>query len=90
MSRRSPADSDGVDVSTDDLDLTQERAPLRRRAGSKATRRTLSLITAAGLGVAACVHWQLAPGFDPLTGAASLPCTQGPLHRLYARLAATD
>ena len=87
MSRRSPADSDGVDVSTDDLDLTHERAPLRRRAGSRATRRTLSLITAAGLGVDAYVHWQLAPGFDTLTGAASPHFSQGQLFRLEAVLA---
>ena len=87
MSRRSPADSDGVDVSTDDLDLTHDRAPLRRRAGSRATRRTLSLITAAGLGVDAYVHWQLAPGFDTLTGAASPHFSQGQLFRLEAVLA---
>jgi hypothetical protein len=87
MSRRSPADSDRVGVSTDDLDRTHERAPLRGRAGSKATRRTLSLITAAGLGVDAYVHWQLAPGFDTLTGAASPHISQGQLFRLEAVLA---
>jgi hypothetical protein len=87
MSRRSPADSDGVDVSTDDLDLTHERALLRRRAGSKAARRTLSLITAAGLGVDAYVHWHLAPRFDSLTGAASPHFSQGQLFRLEAVLA---
>src|SRR5450759_3778918 len=87
MFRRSPADSDRVGVSTDDLDRTHERAPLRGRAGSKATRRTLSLITAAGLGVDAYVHWQLAPGFDTLTGAASPHIRQGKLFRLEAALA---
>src|SRR5674476_1645987 len=87
MSSRSPADSDRVGVSTDDLDRTHERAPLRRRAGSKATRRTLRLITAAGLGVDASVHWQLAPGFDALTGAASPHISQGQLFRLEAVLA---
>src|SRR5674476_1017989 len=86
MSRRSPADSDRVGVSTDDLDRTHERAPLRGRAGSKATRRTLSLITAAGLGVDAYVHWQLAPGFDTLTGTASPHISQGQLFRLEAAL----
>ena len=79
MSRRSPADPDGVDVSTDGLGRTHERAPLRRLAGSKATRRMLTLITAAGLGVDAYVHWQLAPGFDTLTGAASPHISQGQL-----------
>jgi len=87
MSRRSPADPDGVDVSTDGLGRTHERAPLRRRAGSKATRRMLTLITAAGLGVDAYVHWQLAPGFDTLTGAASPHISQGQLFRLEAALA---
>src|SRR5665647_1320439 len=87
MSRRSPADPDGVDVSTDGLGRTHERAPLRRRAGSKATRRMLTLITAAGLGVDAYVHWQLAPGFDTLTGAASPHISQGQLFRLEAVLA---
>src|SRR5665811_1162545 len=87
MSSRSPADSDRGDVSTDDLDLTHQRAPLRRRAGSKAPRRTLSLITAAGLGVDAYVHWHLAPRFDSLTGAASPHISQGQLFRLEAVLA---
>jgi len=87
MSRRSPAGTDGVDVSTDDSGLTRELAPLPRRAGSKATRRMLSLITAAGLGVDAYVHWQLAPGFDTLTGAASPHISQGQLFRLEAVLA---
>ena len=87
MSRRSPVDPDGVDVSTSNLDRTHEQAPLRGRAGSKATRRMLRLITAAGLGVDAYVHWQLAPGFDTLTGAASPHISQGELFRLEAVLA---
>jgi len=87
MSRRSSADPDGVDVSTDDLDLTHERTAVRRRQGSKPTRRILTLITAAGLGVDAYVHWQLAPGFDTLTGAASPHFSQGQLFRLEAVLA---
>jgi hypothetical protein len=87
MSRRSPANPDGIDVSADDLGRTHEQAPLRRRAGSKATHRMLTLITAAGLGVDAYVHWQLAPGFDTLTGAASPHISQGQLFRLEAALA---
>src|SRR5665647_3458335 len=69
MSRRSPANPGGVDVHTDDLGRTHEQAPLRRHTGSEATHRMLTLVTAAGLGVDAYVHWHLAPGFDTLTGA---------------------
>jgi hypothetical protein len=87
MSRRSHANPDGVDVHTDDLGRTHEQAPLRRHAGSKATRRILTLVTVAGLGVDAYVHWQLAPGFDTLTGAASPHISQGQLFRLEAALA---
>ena len=87
MSRRSHANPDGVDVSTDDLCRTHEQAPLRRHAGSQATHRILTLVTAAGLGVDAYVHWQLAPGFDTLTGAASPHISQGQLFRLEAALA---
>jgi hypothetical protein len=87
MSRRSPANPDGVDVHTDDRGRTHEQAPLRRLAGSEATRRILILITAAGLGVDAYVHWHLAPGFDTLTGAASPHISQGQLFRLEAVLA---
>jgi lipoprotein signal peptidase len=47
----------------------------------------LSLITAAGLGVDAYVHWHLAPRFDSLTGAASPHFSQGELFRLEAVLA---
>ena len=87
MSRRSHANPGGVDVSTDDLGRTQAPAPLRRHAGSEATHRMLTLVTAAGLGVDAYVHWQLAPGFDTLTGAASPHISQGQLFRLEAALA---
>ena len=45
MSRRSYANPDGVDVSTDDLGRTHEQAPLRRHAGSEATHRILTLVT---------------------------------------------
>jgi hypothetical protein len=47
----------------------------------------LTLVTAAGLGVDAYVHWRLAPGFDTLTGAASPHISQGQLFRLEAVLA---
>jgi hypothetical protein len=87
MSRRSQANLDGVDVSTDDRGRAHEQAPLRRLAGSEATRRILTLVIAAGLGVDAYVHWQLAPGFDTLTGAASPHISQGQLFRLEAALA---
>jgi hypothetical protein len=87
MSRRSQANLDGVDVSTDDRDRAHGQAPLRRLAGSEATRRILTLVTAAGLGVDAYVHWHLAPGFGTLTGAASPHISQGQLFRLEAVLA---
>jgi len=87
MSRRSHANPDMVDVSADDLGRTYEQTPLRRLAGSEGTRRMLTLVTAAGLGVDAYVHWQLAPGFDTLTGAASPHISQGQLFRLEAVLA---
>jgi hypothetical protein len=45
------------------------------------------LVTAAGLGVDAYVHWHLAPNFDSLTGAASPHISQGQLFRLEAFLA---
>src|SRR5665647_1470444 len=87
MSRRSPANPGGVDVHTDDLGRTHEQAPLRRHTGSEATHRMLTLVTAAGLGVDAYVHWHLAPGFNTLTGAASPHISQGQLFRLEAALA---
>jgi hypothetical protein len=47
----------------------------------------LILITVAGLGVDAYVHWHLATGFDTLTGAASPHISQGQLFRVEAALA---
>src|SRR5450759_1291936 len=87
MSHRSHATPDGVDVSTDDLCRTHEQAPLQRRARSEATHRMLTLVTAAGLGVDAYVHWHLASGFDTLTGTVSSHISQGQLFRLEAALA---
>jgi hypothetical protein len=69
-----------------DLDRAPERSPVRGRAGSAATRQVLTLVTAAGLGVDAYVHWQLAPGFDTLTGTGSPHISQGQLFRLEAAL----
>jgi hypothetical protein len=54
---------------------------------SRSTLWLLTLITAAGLGVDAYVHWHLAPNFDTLTGAASPHISQGQLFRLEAVLA---
>lgn len=54
---------------------------------SRSTRWLLTLITAAGLGVDAYVHWHLAPNFDTLTGTASPHISQGQLFRLEAVLA---
>ena len=54
---------------------------------SRATRRTLAVMTAAGLGVDAYVHWHLAANFDTLTGSASPHISQGELFRLEAALA---
>jgi hypothetical protein len=45
------------------------------------------LITAAGLGVDAYVHWHLAPNFDTLVGTGSPRISQGELFRLEAALA---
>lgn len=53
----------------------------------RATHRLLALVTAAGLGVDAYVHWHLAPNFDTLTGKASPHISQGELFRLEAALA---
>jgi len=44
-------------------------------------------VVAAGLGVDAYVHWQLAPGFDGIQGTASPHISQGGLFRLEAALA---
>jgi len=54
---------------------------------SRSARRLLTLITAAGLGVDAYVHWHLAPGFDTLIGTGSPHISQGELFRLEAALA---
>jgi hypothetical protein len=47
----------------------------------------LVLVTVAGLGVDAYVHWHLAPGFDTLIGTASPHFSQGQLFRLEGTLA---
>lgn len=54
---------------------------------SRSARRLLTLITAAGLGVDAYVHWHLAPNFDTLIGTGSPHISQGQLFRLEAALA---
>ncbi len=87
MSRRSPADPHRVDVSTSGHEHGHERVPLRPRTGPRAAFLALTLVTAAGLAVDAYVHWQLAPRFDTLTGAASPHISQGQLFRLEAAFA---
>jgi len=57
------------------------------RPGPRLPRRLLTLVTAAGLAVDAYVHWDLAPNFDSLTGAASPHISQGQLFRLESILA---
>ena len=47
----------------------------------------LALVVAAGLGVDAYVHWDLAPGFDGIAGTASPHISQGALFRLETALA---
>jgi len=54
---------------------------------SRSTRWLLVVVTAAGLGIDAYVHWHLAPNFDTLTGSASPHISQGQLFRLEAVLA---
>jgi hypothetical protein len=51
------------------------------------SRRLLTLVTAAGLGVDAYVHWHLAPSFDTLVGAGTPHLSQGQLFRLESALA---
>jgi hypothetical protein len=69
---------------TSEAGVLAEKSP----AGlSRSTRWLLTLITAAGLGVDAYVHWHLAPNFDTLTGTASPHISQGQLFRLEALLA---
>ena len=86
MSRRARADADGVNASARDREGTHERLP-RRAAGATATRVILALMAAAGLGIDAYVHWQLAPRFDTLTGTASPHASQGQLFRVEAAFA---
>ncbi|HEY5249254.1 MAG TPA: hypothetical protein VIJ15_12485 [Dermatophilaceae bacterium] len=64
--------------------MTQEKSPL---IASRTTRLLLTVITAAGLGVDAYVHWHLAANFDTLIGAGSPHLSQGTLFRLEAVLA---
>lgn len=77
MANHSPTSQAGVTTK-------EKRASFRL---SKTTRRLITVITTAGLGVDAYVHWQLAPNFDTLTGAASPHISQGQLFRLEAVLA---
>src|SRR5450631_1210237 len=86
MSRHWHSNPQGVDVRTADPGRTPGRSPLWRAAGSGGTRLVLTLVTAAGLGVDAYVHWQLAPSFDTLTGAAIPHISQGQLFRFGAAL----
>ena len=85
MSRRANENRDGSEVHTLGP-APQGRNPLRR-ASSRASRRLLAVVVAAGLGVDAYVHWQLAPGFDGIQGTASPHISQGGLFRLEAALA---
>jgi hypothetical protein len=55
--------------------------------GSRAIHRLLVLLLVVGLGADACVHWNLAPGFDTLSSAASPHISQGELFRLEAGVA---
>ena len=51
------------------------------------THWLLAVVVAAGLAVDAYVHWDLAPGFDDIKGAASPHFSQGQLFRVEAALA---
>ena len=51
------------------------------------TRRLLTLVVVAGLGVDSYVHWHLAPDFDGVTGTASPHISQGDLFRVESALA---
>jgi hypothetical protein len=87
MSRRPNEDREVSNVHTLGVGpAPQGRNPLRR-ASSRASRRLLTLVVAAGLGVDAYVHWQLAPGFDGIQGTGSPHISQGGLFRLEAFLA---
>jgi hypothetical protein len=64
-------------------------AKTSRRTGAPVgtTHRLLILVVAAGLGVDSYVHWNLAPGFDGVTGTASPHISQGDLFRVESVLA---
>lgn len=87
MSRRVHENPDEAEVHTIGLGPAPERRPRWRRAASRATRMLLALVVAAGLGVDAYVHWDLAPGFDGIAGTASPHISQGALFRLETALA---
>ena len=80
-------DRDGSDVHTLGAAPAPQRRSSRLRASSRSFDRLLALAVAAGLGVDAYVHWQLAPGFDGIQGSASPQISQGGLFRLEAALA---
>ena len=63
---------------------TQKRSWLTR---SRSSRRLLTGVTVAGLGVDALVHWHLAGNFDTLIGNGTPHISQGQLFRLEAALA---
>jgi hypothetical protein len=63
---------------------TQKSSWLTR---SRSSRRLLTGITVAGLGVDAFVHWHLAGNFDTLVGTGTPHISQGQLFRLEAALA---
>lgn len=86
MSRRHEK-PDTADIHTRGLGPASERRPPRRRTASRKKHLLLALVVAAGLGVDAYVHWQLAPGFDGIQGTATPHISQGGLFRLEAALA---
>ena len=87
MSRRVHENSDAAEIHTIGLAAVPERRPRWRRAVLRATHRLLALVVAAGLGVDAYVHWDLASGFDGIVGTASPHISQGELFRLETALA---
>ncbi|MBI4899775.1 MAG: hypothetical protein HY829_04780 [Actinobacteria bacterium] len=82
--RRSPDDHRKGEVSAAEVAGRRNGPPQRRRAGSTASRWVLILVTVAGLAADAYFHWQLAPRFDTLIGAASPYISQGQLFRVEA------
>ncbi|HET7723813.1 MAG TPA: hypothetical protein VFK68_04180 [Propionibacteriaceae bacterium] len=66
---------------------TYDQRALGSDGPSRVTHWILAMVTAAGLAVDAYVHWQLAPRFDTLVGAASPHISQGQLFRVEAALA---